>query len=285
MTKHNNLPLFTEEYVNQINSLKELLQSYYPSSLTRRIELNEDFLVKVKKCSDHVLDFSYYSELECLEATAEGEIRRINVSKNKDLKVLILPSQELEGTLDLRHNSKLEKLNIAKNLLNSLKVHSDVYPNTRNWFGKDGKTPQSQKHNKEKIQFRDVIGVVNLGEEQENSRERKEIQSWKSLHKWLVKKIVSQEEIKIKIREEKKRNYPNLTENALNRFFNSLESTLDKNGNQYILFPGYDSNKTFEELFAFEKIWCGKKNEVKKIGEASYQELKKMFDEWRKETN
>ena len=137
MTDRNNLPIFAEEIfiqnpTSQINSLEELLQLYYPSSLTKRIELNEAFLVQAKKWSDRVLDFSFYSDLEHLEANAEGEIRRINVSKNKGLKVLILPNQELEGTLDLRHNSKLEKINITKNLLNSLKVHSDVYPNTRN---------------------------------------------------------------------------------------------------------------------------------------------------------
>jgi hypothetical protein len=137
MADHNNLPLFTEEIfieepTNQINSLKELLQFYYPSSLTRKIELNETFLVYAKKWSDHVLDFSFYSDLEHLEANAEGEIRRINVSENKGLKVLILPNQELGGTLDLRHNSKLEKINLSKNFLNILKVHPDVYSNTRN---------------------------------------------------------------------------------------------------------------------------------------------------------
>jgi ABC-type oligopeptide transport system ATPase subunit len=76
-------------------------------------------------------------------------------------------------------------------------------------------------------------------------------------------------------------NYPNVSENALNRFVNSLEATLD-NDSFFHLFSAYDDNKTFEELFDFNKIFCGKKTDKKKIGGTSYGDLKKLFYNWKK---
>lgn len=82
--------------------------------------------------------------------------------------------------------------------------------------------------------------------------------------------------LRIKLKSSQQINYPNVSENALNRFVNSLEATLD-NDNFFHLFPVYDNNKSFEELFNSNLIFCGKKTEKKRIGEVSYKDLKKLF--------
>jgi len=56
----------------------------------------------------------------------------------------------------------------------------------------------------------------------------------------------------------------------------SLEATLDKE-NSFYLFPDYEEKKSFEELFNPDTIFCGKQTDKKKIGGASYADLKKLF--------
>jgi len=82
--------------------------------------------------------------------------------------------------------------------------------------------------------------------------------------------------LRIKLKSTQQANYPNVSENALNRFVSSLEATLD-NDSFFHLFPVYDNNKSFEELFDLNKIFCGKKTDKKRIGEVSYRDLEKLF--------
>jgi len=51
---------------------------------------------------------------------------------------------------------------------------------------------------------------------------------------------------------------------------------LDSDG-FFHLFPVYDDNKAFEELFNSNLIFCGKKSDKKRIGGDSYGDLKKLF--------
>jgi len=101
---------------------------------------------------------------------AKGEIRKINVSKNKNLKELIMPNQELEGILDLSANPKLEKINIAGNLLNKLRVHSNFSQKLKEL---DSKHLQPQKHNKDKIHpVKDVtIILLDMSEPQKDKQD------------------------------------------------------------------------------------------------------------------
>lgn len=82
--------------------------------------------------------------------------------------------------------------------------------------------------------------------------------------------------MRIKLKPTQQANYPKVSENALNRFVNSLEATLD-NDSFFHLFPNYDDNKSFEELFNLNSIFCGKKSDKKRIGEVSYRDLEKLF--------
>jgi len=82
--------------------------------------------------------------------------------------------------------------------------------------------------------------------------------------------------LRIKLKSAQQANYPKVSENALNRFVSSLEATLD-NDNFFHLFPVYDDNKSFEELFNPNLIFCGKKSDKKKIGGTSYGDLEKLF--------
>jgi len=56
----------------------------------------------------------------------------------------------------------------------------------------------------------------------------------------------------------------------------SCEATLDRD-NTFRLFPVYEDNKTFEQLFNPGTVFCGKKTDKKKFGGASYADLKKLF--------
>lgn len=87
--------------------------------------------------------------------------------------------------------------------------------------------------------------------------------------------------MQVKLKPSQRVNYRNVSENALNRFVNSLEATLDNNS-FFHLFPAYDNDKSFEELFDFNKVFCGKKTDKKKIGEVSYGDLEKLFYSWKR---
>jgi hypothetical protein len=114
-----------------------------------------------------VLDFSDYEDLEQIEIKGGGEIRKIKVSQNKKLRSLIIPNQELEGVLDLSNNSKLEELNIANNLLISLRVHRAFSQKLK---GISSKYLQPQKHNSAKIHpVRDVtVVLLDMSEPEKN---------------------------------------------------------------------------------------------------------------------
>jgi predicted GTPase len=51
------------------------------------------------------------------------------------------------------------------------------------------------------------------------------------------------------------------------------------------LFPTYDDDKSFEELFNSNLIFCGKKSDKKRIGEVSYRDLEKLFYNWKESLN
>jgi GTP-binding protein EngB required for normal cell division len=109
--------------------------------------------------------------------------------------------------------------------------------------------------------------------------------NWKGFYKWLQREIFIQGEgERVKLKESQQDNYPNLTENALNRFVDSCQATLDKD-NTFRLFPVYEDNKSFEELFNIDTVFCGKKTDKKKIGGASYTDLKKLFYNWKESLN
>jgi hypothetical protein len=67
-----------------------------------------------------------------------------------------------------------------------------------------------------------------------------------------------------------------LSENALNRFVDSCEATLDSSV-FFHLFPAYNNDLSFEELFNSDLIFCGKKTDKKRIGGAGYTDLKRLF--------
>ncbi|CAH1755660.1 7397_t:CDS:10 [Entrophospora sp. SA101] len=81
---------------------------------------------------------------------------------------------------------------------------------------------------------------------------------------WLEKNIIEQEEEVVKLRLEKQIIYTNLTSNALNRFMDSLEATLD-NDDTCHLFPDYFPHKSFENLFNPSACYFGKKTNKKRI--------------------
>jgi len=147
-----------QKETQQIKSLTDLLITKFPSSLTRRIELDSNFIKQAKKWPDQTLDFSFYEDLEYIEVKGGGEIRKIKVSQNKKLQSLIIPSQELAGTLDLSSNSEIVELNIANNLLNTVKVHGNFSQKLKG-LRKNNLSPQ--KHNPNKIHpVRDATVVL-----------------------------------------------------------------------------------------------------------------------------
>jgi len=112
-----------QEFRENINSLTKLLKSKFPSSLTRRIELDDKFFTEAQQFSNETLDFSYYSELERIVniSKIQGVIKKIDVSKNEDLVELTFPNQRLTR-LDLNDNKKLITLNVNNNQLAGLNL-------------------------------------------------------------------------------------------------------------------------------------------------------------------
>src|SRR6185437_6439369 len=54
----------------------------------------------------------------------------------------------------------------------------------------------------------------------------------------------------------------NLAQKNINRFFNSLEATMDKNGTKYTVFPDYDDDWQFSDYY---------NNNTKEIGLKKYR--------------
>jgi hypothetical protein len=111
------------EFNQEISSLTELLKSRFPSTLTKRIELEDEFFTKAKKFDNETLDFSYYPELEQIAniSKIKGVIKRIDVSKNQNLTELSFPNQKLTR-LNLSSNKKLIILNVSNNQLAGLNL-------------------------------------------------------------------------------------------------------------------------------------------------------------------
>src|SRR4051812_6099902 len=112
-----------QEFNKENSSLTELLKSKYPSGLTRRIELNDQFFTEVQQFANETLDFSYYSELERIVniSKVQGVIKKIDVSKNKDLVELTFPNQKFTR-LNLSNNKKLITLKVNNNQLAGLNL-------------------------------------------------------------------------------------------------------------------------------------------------------------------
>ena len=112
-----------QEFREEINSLTKLLQSRFPSSLTKRIELNDKFFTAAQQFANETLDFSYYSELEQIinASKVQGIIKRIDVSQNGNLIELTFPNQKLTR-LNLSNNEKLITLNVSNNQLAGLNL-------------------------------------------------------------------------------------------------------------------------------------------------------------------
>src|SRR6185369_11941793 len=112
-----------QEFGEEINSLTKLLQSRFPSSLTKRIELDDIFFTEAQQFANETLDFSYYSELEQIinASKAQRVIKKIDVSQNGELTELIFPNQKLTR-LNLSNNKRLITLNVSNNQLAGLNL-------------------------------------------------------------------------------------------------------------------------------------------------------------------
>ena len=112
-----------QEFNKEISSLTELLKNKFPSSLTKRIELDDQFFVAVQQFANETLDFGHYSELEQIVNVSkiQGAIKKIDVSQNKNLTELTFPNQKLVR-LNLGNNKKLITLNVSNNQLAGLNL-------------------------------------------------------------------------------------------------------------------------------------------------------------------
>src|SRR5436190_3727982 len=115
-----------QEFNKEISSLTELLKNKFPSTLTKRIELDDKFFTEAQQFSNETLDFSYYSELERIVnvSKVQGIIKKIDVSKNEDLVELNFPNQKLTH-LNLKNNKKLIALNVSDNQLVGLNLNQN----------------------------------------------------------------------------------------------------------------------------------------------------------------
>ena len=112
-----------QEFNKETSSLTELLKSKFPSSLTKRIELDDKFFTEAQQFVNETLDFSYYPELEQIVniSKVQGVIKRIDVSQNESLTELTFPNQKLVR-LNLSNNRKLITLNVNNNQLAGLNL-------------------------------------------------------------------------------------------------------------------------------------------------------------------
>ncbi|RHZ36146.1 hypothetical protein GvMRE_Ic2g16 [endosymbiont GvMRE of Glomus versiforme] len=125
----------------------------------------------------------------------------------------------------------------------------------------------------EEISSLQVKLKVQLKEASENTP------SWIAFQKWLQKEITDTEDLKVKIRPEKQDRYQ-ISVETLTNFCDSLEATLDKNSKDYHLFPEFDQNKSFAELFPYEKALFGKKTNREMPNTDDYKVLTELFNEF-----
>src|SRR5436305_1008482 len=155
-----------QEFNKKISSLIELLKNRFPSALIKRIELDDKFFTEAQQFANEILDFSYYPNLEQIITYGKGEIKRISVSRNKNLKELTFSNNQLTN-LDLSENTKLEKIDIynnkiggklnigncpnlktiicKNNYLNSLRAHINLFNNNILKVQKDNLCPQKDR--------------------------------------------------------------------------------------------------------------------------------------------
>jgi hypothetical protein len=208
-----------QEFSGKINSLTELLHNKFPSVLTKRIELDDKFFTEAKSFANETLDFSYYSELEQIINTnkVEGVIKKINISKNKNLLELTFLNQKLIRLdlssnkklvtlkvnnnqltiLNLEHNSQLEYLDVSNNEItgtwefkkcskikffacqNNYLNELRVHKDLRYLLLNSAQNLQSQKHDKEKINPIKNVTYVTLSGDQ-NNYTKNDVQNEKS---------------------------------------------------------------------------------------------------------
>jgi DNA repair exonuclease SbcCD ATPase subunit len=73
-----------------------------------------------------------------------------------------------------------------------------------------------------------------------------------------------------------------MSPNTLTNFCDSLEATLDGDNN-YHLFPEFQLNKTFQELFPLENTYFGKRTNQGRLNENDYSLLAKLFNNFQKD--
>jgi Leucine-rich repeat (LRR) protein len=112
-----------QTYNQEINSLTEILRSKFLSTLTKRIELDDQIFTAAQQFANETLDFSYYPELEQIVniSKVQGIIKKIDVSQNSNLTELTFPHQKLTR-LNLSNNKKLITLDVSNNQLAGLKL-------------------------------------------------------------------------------------------------------------------------------------------------------------------
>jgi len=82
----------------------------------------------------------------------------------------------------------------------------------------------------------------------------------------------------VKIKEEEKEKYGEISTVTLTNFCDSLEATLDNNISHH-LFPIFGNNKSFEELFTHPSCRFGKKTNQEIIKKSDYVILKEIFND------
>lgn len=141
-----------------------------------------------------------------------------------------------------------------------------------------------------------------------------EARSWKSFHKFLVKELLKEdgllylfkdnenirENIKSDLKTRLNTNTDNLTEflnlniskKALDRFMNTMEATLDKDGSKYYTFPDYDDDWLFGDYYEDNTRLIGFKSTPKTetqprkfnnnpMNTKSEQIFKELFNYWK----
>jgi len=82
----------------------------------------------------------------------------------------------------------------------------------------------------------------------------------------------------VKVKSTKQSKYGRISAQILTNFCDSLEATLD-NSSGYHLFPTFDQNKSFKELFPSSECRFGKKTFQQNLSVEDYALLEKLFFE------
>ncbi|MCE8167773.1 MAG: DnaJ domain-containing protein [Candidatus Moeniiplasma glomeromycotorum] len=103
---------------------------------------------------------------------------------------------------------------------------------------------------------------------------------WRKFYQWLQKEIIISDGLKAKIKPEKQDQYK-ISSPALTDFCDSLEATLDHKSD-FHLFPEFQEEKTFAELFPYENTYFGKKFNLVNPSREDYDQLIKLFNQFSK---